>query len=305
MNARDAYNAASSETSYDDSDDWNSVFGEAQGSDYAAGPGYGESAPMNISAGGGGAEMKVNLGPLYSYQNGQKVYNEGDYAPGPQYTSPAQQNTPGTQKPAGYTISGDPWYDTGTGGGAQPYSAANYPKSNVSWATPYNKATTQSGIKTGGSGISTTKAAGQSVNISKTVLPKNVALPTFAGPTWDEKEIKKRSRRIAAPGLRALDMKLQQAMSRYYENPNVRRMVLRDTLQGYGIGVSNILAQATQAGSAQYAQDYSRQYSEAVNTFNRDWQKAMQSASQVSTSVPAENKQAIEDILSGKSGFTA
>jgi hypothetical protein len=203
------------------------------------------------------------------------------------------------QKPAGYTISGDPWYDTGTGGGQEPYSAANYPKgSNYQWAQPYSKTT--GGLQTGGQNAQPK----YNVGISKTVLPKGVNLPTFAGPTWDEREGKKRARRIAAPGLRALDMKVQSAMSRYYENPNVRRMVLRDTLAGYGIGMSNILAKAESQGQQEYAQDYARQYSEAVNTYTRGWQEAMSKASQISTSIPTNQPGEVQDILAGTSKYT-
>jgi hypothetical protein len=189
--------------------------------------------------------------------------NQADYAPGP-YSgagTPYSQPTPG----GGYSVNWGTQNRAKSAGG-----------SDMNWVTPYQKAgaaaTQRGGISGGGISQGAAKPYA-TLQTSRTIFPKGMQWPKFAGPTWDEREIKKRTQKAAAPGLRSLEMKVQSAMARYYENPNVRRMVLRDTLAGYGIGASNIMAQAGQRAQAEYGQDYARMYSEAMGEYNRSLAK--------------------------------
>lgn len=82
-------------------------------------------------------------------------------------------------------------------------------------------------------------------------------LPTYSAPVWNQKEIDSLTQLRAAPGLRALRNQIRQVTGANYENPNVKRMTLRDALAGYGQGVSSVMGSASQAAASEYGQKYS------------------------------------------------
>ena len=164
---------------------------------------------------------------------------------------------------------------------AGPYSAVNHPFENpaTAWAGSWGKTLAKAGSASGVSAA----APYAKVTTSQTVFPQGAKAPTFAAPAYDEREVKKRASKLAAPGRAALEMKVNQAMSRYYENPNVRRMVLRDTLAGYGIGLANIQGQAEQTATQQYGAEHARLYGESVQAYNIAMQQFMSQARNVTT----------------------
>jgi hypothetical protein len=171
----------------------------------------------------------------------------------------------------------------------------------MSWATPFAKVAQQSGIK--GGGITTTPGAVRpyaTLQESTFAPKKGTVAPTFAPPAYNEGEVKSRARKMAAPGLSQLNMKVQSAMSRYYENPNVRRMVLRDTLAGYGIGVSNIMAKAQQSAQSEYGAEHERLYSEAMNSYNVLMAQYVQQGNRVTATRPVATKAAYEEAMKNK-----
>lgn len=153
------------------------------------------------------------------------------------------------------------------------------------------------GGKTAGSGL---KQPYANITTKATVLPKGAQWPTFQGPKWDEQAIKAKARKLTAPVTAELGAKVQQAMSRYYENPNVRRMVLRDTLQGYGIGLGRAIAQGQTAATQEYNAEYGRQYNEAMNAYNMALSKLMSEATQVTTSRGVYSAQEFEKATGQK-----
>lgn len=88
-------------------------------------------------------------------------------------------------------------------------------------------------------------------------------VPTFTAPEYDKSEVAKRAQKYAAPGVRKLRTAVQSATARGYDNPNVRRMTLRDALAGYGEGLENVMSGAQKTASAEYAQEYAYKYKEA------------------------------------------
>jgi hypothetical protein len=52
-----------------------------------------------------------------------------------------------------------------------------------------------------------------------------------------------------------------------YDNPNVKRMTLRDALQGYGSGLENVMAGALKTGAGIYGQEYGAQVGKAGAEF--------------------------------------
>jgi hypothetical protein len=92
-------------------------------------------------------------------------------------------------------------------------------------------------------------------------------LPTYTAPTYDENAITTLAQQRAAPGLRALRNQVNRASGVNYENPNAKRMTLRDALQGYGQGVANVINAAGQQATSEYNAKYSRQSENAANEF--------------------------------------
>lgn len=259
--------AGSEESSYGNYD---FAFGASNEADYAPGPYSG-------SSGGGGNEADYAAGP-YSGDGAVSSKQLGDY-----YTS----GTPGTD-----------------------------PSAKYSWASGLKAAAAGASLS-GGAGIrqggfagtgslrTATGAATQSfgnVTTRKTILPEGQAWPTFQAPVWDEKAIRAKARKITAPLTTELGSKVQQVMSRYYENPNVRRTVLRDTLAGYGIGLGRALAQGEAAARSEYGQEYSREYNEAMANYNILKEKLLAQAEQVTTTSPITSKQQLNELVGTSKG---
>jgi len=160
-------------------------------------------------------------------------------------------------------------------------SPANYP-SLISSMTPYGSTQAQQpgGVSGGGITVAPRTPIG-AVRTTKTTYQGKA--PTFAAPEWDEKEIRKKSRKLAGPALAAMEQEVQRAVGQYYENPNVRRMVLRDTLQGYGIGMANVLLAAERGATAEYGAEYGRTYQTAMVNYQSAWQQYMSTAQQVTS----------------------
>lgn len=102
--------------------------------------------------------------------------------------------------------------------------------------------------------------------------PEMGEMPIFEAPEYDKEEVSKRAQKYAAPGVRKLRGAVQQAMTRRFDNPNLRRMSLRDALAGYGEGLENVMAGAQKSATAEYAQEYAYQY----RTSGMNYQTAVQ-----------------------------
>lgn len=84
-------------------------------------------------------------------------------------------------------------------------------------------------------------------------------LPTYTAPTWDESEISSLTQQRAAPGLRAMRQQMNRASGASYDNPNAKRMTLRDALAGYGTGIANVLGTAGTEATNEYGEKYARE----------------------------------------------
>ena len=89
-------------------------------------------------------------------------------------------------------------------------------------------------------------------------------MPEFKLPTWDESKISAKAQRAAGPGLRELRKGMQEAQGRYYENPNVRRMTLRDAMAGYGMGLEKVMGGARREATGEYAAEFAPQMTKAT-----------------------------------------
>lgn len=99
------------------------------------------------------------------------------------------------------------------------------------------------------------------------VMPE-LNIPTFEAPEFDDRAVRAKAQRIAGPQIRRLRDVIQAAAARNYENPNVRKMTLRQALAGYGQGLGDVMTGAHREAQAEEMQEYQTQYGEALQNWN-------------------------------------
>ena len=92
-------------------------------------------------------------------------------------------------------------------------------------------------------------------------------LPTYDAPSWDEAEVGALTQKRAAPGLRAMRQQINRFSGGSFDNPNVKRMTLRDALAGYGAGLSSIMGAAGASAAGEYGNKYGLMAQEAWNKY--------------------------------------
>ena len=100
-------------------------------------------------------------------------------------------------------------------------------------------------------------------------------MPTFNLPVRDEARIGSLAQKAAGPGLRELRKGMREAQGRYYENPNVRRMTLRDAMAGYGMGLEKVMGGARREARAEYEGEYAGQMTKAQLEYQGQAQQVM------------------------------
>ncbi|MEJ5360132.1 MAG: hypothetical protein WHT06_15840 [Desulfobacterales bacterium] len=85
--------------------------------------------------------------------------------------------------------------------------------------------------------------------------PQAPELPTLEFAKPDKRAMAALAQKAAAPGIRSLREAVQRAAIQTYENPNVRRMTLREALQGYGAGLEKVLGGAQQQARQEHMQE--------------------------------------------------
>lgn len=83
-------------------------------------------------------------------------------------------------------------------------------------------------------------------------------------PTYDTGAVESLAQRFAAPGIRNLRNTVQEVQQGVYDNPNVKRMTIRDALAGYGQGLESTMAGALGTASNIYGQEYGPQVQGAL-----------------------------------------
>jgi hypothetical protein len=101
-----------------------------------------------------------------------------------------------------------------------------------------------------------------------TYNPKYREMPTYTAPKWNEGAIDTLTQKRAAPGLRAMRQQVSRASGVSYDNPNMKRMTLRDALQGYGQGVEQTLSGANAAATNEYGHRFSAESTGAQAEFS-------------------------------------
>lgn len=125
-----------------------------------------------------------------------------------------------------------------------------------------------------GSGGSST-AARRSVSQTTFTQPRPSApkLPTLKLPKVNKRAIAALQQKHAAGGVRRLREALQQSLAGGSDNPNVRRMTIREALQGYGTGLEGVMAGAYGTARSEHMADISQQSQEAQLNWQADVQR--------------------------------
>lgn len=94
----------------------------------------------------------------------------------------------------------------------------------------------------------------------------------YVAPEYDESKVASLTQKKSAAGLRAARQALQQTIGGYYENPNVKRMTLRDALAGYGQSVESVISGADTSARDEYNTEYGIKSDQAKTNYNTDIQ---------------------------------
>ncbi len=202
--------------------------------------------------------------------------------------------TPSTSRSSGYLDS----YETGGYSPSKGSSlAANAPQqpSQIS-RSPLFSPGGSGGSYRGGSADTTRRSSTKTIR--KGDAPEMGELPTFKAPEMNKRALKAATQKLAAPGVRTLRETVQQAMGKNYENPNVRKMTLREALQGYGTGLEKVMSGAgREARSNQMAEldlkreqemaNFKSQTQAAMQTYQNAWADYLKGEETVTTSGPA------------------
>lgn len=103
--------------------------------------------------------------------------------------------------------------------------------------------------------------------------PTMGALPTLTMPKVDKRRIRALTQEISAPAVRKLREGLQSSMNISSDNPNVRRMTLREALQGYGTGLESAMAGSGGQARAEHQQELNLLATEAQANYKTQVEK--------------------------------
>ena len=108
---------------------------------------------------------------------------------------------------------------------------------------------------------------------------------SYATPGYDRRRVETLTQQQAAPQISALNRTVQNVGARFYKNPLERKMAIRGATEGYGAGISNIMAGARAAGAATYAPEYAeagytarREADDLLRKRMMDWQTGKEEA---------------------------
>lgn len=97
--------------------------------------------------------------------------------------------------------------------------------------------------------------------------PSMPKLPTMEVPKFDRRALAAETQKQAGPQVRRLRDVTARTLAGGFENPNVRRMTVRQALQGYGGGLASVLQGARRAAVQTQMPEFQAQVGGAMRTF--------------------------------------
>jgi hypothetical protein len=183
----------------------------------------------------------------------------------------------------GDSYSPAPSYGSNYGGVSRAMADADYEAaSEKEWAKRGSAGAPNRGASSYIVGGPTMYGGGASTLNTRPVAP-TIAPPTYEPlklPEFDEATVKRERQKAAAPYLRNLRSNVQKVMQGRYENPNVKRMTLRDALGGYGQALESVMARAETEGRAAAKDKWSREAQET----QMNWQAKINQQNMLYTS---------------------
>ncbi len=235
---------------------------------------YGQYDPYNVYSGDYGYEPGLTSADINN-QFG------GSYAD--TYSS-SPSASPAPYQPYEGPYSGMPLYSEtppNIGGGGGGGGGSSFPSSPGLSSRPNSTPSLGSAPFTiGGPKTVSTQSKILPTDLTPPVYPTNI--PTYTPPAYDTQRVQALTELAAGPGMRNLRTQMREAQGKYYENPNVKRMTLRDAMAGYGMGMENVMGgarnQATQQYQAEYAPEVAAaqtNYQAQINQMNAQYQAAL------------------------------
>jgi hypothetical protein len=244
---------------------------------------YGQYDPYNVYSGDMGYEPGLTSADLGGGDFSQDSYLKNSYDPfqsqwpdiKPSAPSPMFYETPGGGLSNSPYLKSETPSSIGGGGAGSPSST---PKTGVS--SPGGGSLGSAPFTIGGPKTVSTQSKILPPDLTPPVYPTTI--PTYTPPAYDTKRVQALTELAAAPGMRNLRTQMREAQGKYYENPNVKRMTLRDAMAGYGLGMENVMggarSQATQQYQAEYAPEVTAaqtNYQAEINRMNAQYQAAL------------------------------
>lgn len=106
-------------------------------------------------------------------------------------------------------------------------------------------------------------------------MPTMSDVPALTLPKIDPRRIAALQQQHAAPGIRSAREALQASVDDSSDNPNVRRMTLREALQGYGAGLGNVMEGAGRTARQEHGQEVELAGQEAMANWKMQHERAM------------------------------
>lgn len=137
-----------------------------------------------------------------------------------------------------------------------------------------NRSSSSRGGYAGSSGGSKSSTTVQRLRFTEE-RPEMPDTPELKMPEVDKRRIRALTQQAAAPAVRQLREGLQGAMNVHTDNPNVRRMTIREALQGYGTGLEKAMSGAGAQARGEHQQELNLKKEEAMANFKASYEKIM------------------------------
>jgi hypothetical protein len=94
------------------------------------------------------------------------------------------------------------------------------------------------------------------------------SIGAYTAPQYDEGKVNALTQQQSAAGIRGLRSAIQRAMVNGSDNPNVKKMTLREALAGYGQGLQSVMTGAAKSAREMYNTQYGYEADAAKTSYS-------------------------------------